>query len=71
MPDRNSRGGPVADLTPPRGRPPLPEGDRLVKRALYLSPSTWAGVAFAAALAGVSVGAWLRRVVVEALGRDP
>lgn len=52
------------------GRPRLPEDARLVRRSIALAPSTWRAVAVAAALAGVSVAEWVRRVVIDTLRRD-
>lgn len=57
-------------MTPARGRPRLPDDERLVKGTVTFAPATWAAVALAATLAGVSIAVWIRRVVIDALRRE-
>lgn len=54
-----------------RGRPPLPpEEVRSRRLVIHLTEAEYAQAAACAAVNGVRVGDWARRMVLQALGRD-
>ncbi len=59
-----------AEQSKRRGRPPTPEGERLVMRSIRMSDQEWQMADAAASAAGVKLSQWIRAAIIRAAKRS-